>query len=1444
MVDFLVSVDALIQQTNGQCGVDLTDLNVYYTFDEASGNLINKATAIGSVDAIPNTDGVVPSGITRSVTGQVSDGYEFNGDTPSQAGNRISLNSSNISDFDFMINDGEVYTVNLWINSQLTPSAQGFADIIINQSNAGGSRGFLFSLGGDDGFGKNLWRIRPREGGEMIDTSTSPDTSNGGSFSSFEWHMLTVVMDVDALTADYYLDGQFKVQSGTGGASPPFSGSADTLMKLGAVLQTQAGRALDGQLDEVSIWRRRLTAIELGQLYALNSGGTPLQDYNGGATCFTVDAIFKSLGVNGCTSLFQEEFSTSVGWAQIGSQVTISGGTLNGWGPDGTPQSQTYDLQSNNGITLSDTNWKAEFKFRFTAFGTSTGHTILALADSSGDISAGGIPQASFILRKQAGPDPIVNGQLSIDDGVTGFLSTGIGLEAFVSTDLFVRLERISINTFKLSIATDFAQTSQLPGSPVTLTEASFSSIVGLDHIQSRTSTAGSSARNVTGTIDNLVIDAGCPTLQVDSCLIALGQQETFSVDAIVANINTSQLDLTWQYREHETNATFPPGMVWTDSGRLRMFTNFSSVGVAYTLKTFRLSEITGSDIKVTWERTLGNSGNGQIRVYDGGITAESLVNIPPLGGITNTLLGSFASSSFFGLTTDTLLASNINYAGATGDFITVLFSNNDGSTGSNMALFIDEIEVGTRVWDFTNGLVITDVRGTQAPNFTDVDDFGYINTSSVFSRFNPTFSIDARLVARTCSPWRKFDEADGSSLRVSFNLGDAQGSEIPPVSVPTIVTGIKCSVKSNSFQGSVKMRIATFPISQLTNGNFSTIANGISTNQVNMNALSGSFTDFTFTFSGACLLPGQRYMIVFDDLIGNSPGMDYETIDANITKDYKQYAVLYQDPGSGSPPRYSRINSITRAPAVDIEVAGESTLVCPLISAIIVDEAVWEFRETRASNANLVPPPNFILTTEPPRLRIRSESSSQGTAWLFKSFKKTDINGSSIILEGDNNGITDIKVYDGQYQRDRFGHFEPAIGASPATPLKGIGLLGSITANPLVTSLTLPAGSINYAGSTEEFITVFINNRDQFSLTAQNLDISAITMAPFLKWNFILGIPVSLTSPLTSVPPDTWISTDPGRIQTPSIGSATFMMVKNGSNSTIAQDFSDPTRLGVTLGTNWRLRTAITFSNLALTPTGSPNDGHFCVTDQDQTVNCIKDSANSIGLRFRNETAGKTVALYKKVGTTVTFSTIPAFNFTGAITHVEITRNGNTADIKIYSDGTFTVVTDSLLGIDVSDVPTGQNFWKWGNDSLNVLLVAAMTGTLSLIDLEATPSVTTVTEETGFGGETDWGYVRATSTEQPFMDTGFSIDACVGLFAGSRSRIGDIIILCLRAFPNSTGQEVVDHVNDFTENNGLSFVGTTSRVKNWMGFLETLGLIQEDNSDPDWYETKWISLI
>ena len=47
--------------------VSLTDLNAYYKFDESAGNLLNKASAVGSTDAI-TADGV-NTGVTYLQSG-------------------------------------------------------------------------------------------------------------------------------------------------------------------------------------------------------------------------------------------------------------------------------------------------------------------------------------------------------------------------------------------------------------------------------------------------------------------------------------------------------------------------------------------------------------------------------------------------------------------------------------------------------------------------------------------------------------------------------------------------------------------------------------------------------------------------------------------------------------------------------------------------------------------------------------------------------------------------------------------------------------------------------------------------------------------------------------------------------------------------------------------------------------------------------------------------------------------------------------------------------------------------------------------------------------------------------------------------------------------------------------------------------------------------------
>jgi len=67
------------------------------------------------------------------------------------------------------------------------------------------------------------------------------------------------------------------------------------------------------------------------------------------------------------------------------------------------------------------------------------------------------------------------------------------------------------------------------------------------------------------------------------------------------------------------------------------------------------------------------------------------------------------------------------------------------------------------------------------------------------------------------------------------------------------------------------------------------------------------------------------------------------------------------------------------------------------------------------------------------------------------------------------------------------------------------------------------------------------------------------------------------------------------------------------------------------------------------------------------------------------------------------------------------------------------------------------------------------------------------------------------------------------------RSIIGDLIIKVLQANPSGlTGLQIVTEVVLFRP------TAKTSRIKNWIGFLDTRGIIQEDGSNPDWYKTLW----
>ena len=110
----------------------------------------------------------------------------------------------------------------------------------------------------------------------------------------------------------------------------------------------------------------------------------------------------------------------------------------------------------------------------------------------------------------------------------------------------------------------------------------------------------------------------------------------------------------------------------------------------------------------------------------------------------------------------------------------------------------------------------------------------------------------------------------------------------------------------------------------------------------------------------------------------------------------------------------------------------------------------------------------------------VVANSSSRARGYVFKVFKKSEITGSDLIVklqrtQGSNE--TFIEVLDGAYDANSVTDFVPKGGRA----VKGAGILGSaeIKLPAGDKTLLLPASSINYAGSTEDEITVFVHHND-----------------------------------------------------------------------------------------------------------------------------------------------------------------------------------------------------------------------------------------------------------------------------------------------------------------------------------------------------------------------------
>lgn len=233
-------------------GFDLTGLKAYYKFDEASGNILNKASSVGSSDAIANSELVV-EGATFGATGIIDDALSFDGVNDDATADNVSA-----GDWNFLHNLADDMTMNFWY--KMTDRTQVTKYMM-------GDGAF-----GSDQLGIDLW-ISSRTLNVSIKNGTTfviqfagsnffPDDSN--------FHMITIRFDPNIITDSCLitLDGNTGGQSTSDRLAVANNGNHDQLFSF--VRASASWMAYD--VDESSFWSRLLTDTEISDLYNSGSG--------------------------------------------------------------------------------------------------------------------------------------------------------------------------------------------------------------------------------------------------------------------------------------------------------------------------------------------------------------------------------------------------------------------------------------------------------------------------------------------------------------------------------------------------------------------------------------------------------------------------------------------------------------------------------------------------------------------------------------------------------------------------------------------------------------------------------------------------------------------------------------------------------------------------------------------------------------------------------------------------------------------------------------------------------------------------------------------------------------------------------------------------------------------------------------------------------------------
>jgi len=255
-------------------GISVAGLKAYFTMNEASGDIINRASEYGSTDAIANFDLSV-TGATQNVSGKYNKCVSFSGNQSAVA------DDSNLSDTAFMSNNNAAWTVCLWSAVEGLASGgniEGDQAWFSTTLSGSGQNGVMCRVAATVAPPNNPALIALLLGTQGDDRESSNSDANGlesgGAGTGTGWHFHAIQYDDSTGIARHMKDNSGTWNNIFTGAN--LTNTTTPSHKFRLAQWGDNNNNLNGDMESVSIWNRILTAAELTSLYTSTEVGQGL----------------------------------------------------------------------------------------------------------------------------------------------------------------------------------------------------------------------------------------------------------------------------------------------------------------------------------------------------------------------------------------------------------------------------------------------------------------------------------------------------------------------------------------------------------------------------------------------------------------------------------------------------------------------------------------------------------------------------------------------------------------------------------------------------------------------------------------------------------------------------------------------------------------------------------------------------------------------------------------------------------------------------------------------------------------------------------------------------------------------------------------------------------------------------------------------------------------